>query len=202
MPELILEVLENIVAEFGCSRKKCHPKMKEIIKNSADLSKFMLSGKMPLNATLKYFSRADSIALWDEYFVVIVKVFSVDRYIFNKHCFLYNFILIKPLLNAISQSKGVLEIHESLQNSENNIVLEELLERDKQKVVFFKKLCPNYFDKMITKCFFEKIRAAYKFKENSSCFDILSIPASCHEINSNFAKVRISRNINIFHFSF
>lgn len=80
-PELIAEVLENIVAEFNYAGEKCHPKIKEIKANSTDLSKFMLSGRQPLNATLKYFSRAESIALWDKYFVVVSLFFTILKFL-------------------------------------------------------------------------------------------------------------------------
>uniref|UniRef100_A0AC35GW14 Uncharacterized protein n=1 Tax=Panagrolaimus sp. PS1159 TaxID=55785 RepID=A0AC35GW14_9BILA len=193
MLELIPEVLENIAAAFRYYGKSINPKMEEIKANSNELVKFMLSGRKPLNSTLRYFSRADSIALCNDFFVVTVKNFSTDRFnTFNKHYFAYDFILIKPLLNALSQSKGALEIHESLKIHEQNVVVEALLDFEYKTVTFFAKLSPQYYFNMVAKeREYKKIRAAYEFENRSPFYDIFAIPASCHEITTSLRDVNI-----------
>uniref|UniRef100_A0A914QVB5 Uncharacterized protein n=1 Tax=Panagrolaimus davidi TaxID=227884 RepID=A0A914QVB5_9BILA len=193
MLELIPEALENVAAALRYHGKSIHPKMEEIKTNSTNLIKFMLSGRKPLNSALRYFSRADSIALWNDFFVVTLKNFSTDRFnTFNKHYFAYDFILIKPLLNALSQSNGALEIHESLEFHEQNVVVEAILDFEYKTLTFFAKLSPQYYFNMVAKQReYKKIRAAYEFENRSPFYDIFAIPASCHEITTSLRDVNI-----------
>uniref|UniRef100_A0AC35FYT3 Uncharacterized protein n=1 Tax=Panagrolaimus sp. PS1159 TaxID=55785 RepID=A0AC35FYT3_9BILA len=109
----------------------------------------------------------------------------------NKHCFVYCFKLLKPLLKVLLQSNGRLEIHHSLQGHDQNLVFETLLEAGLKSVVLSAKLCPKYFDMLKTQSSLKSVYADYNFHCSSLFYDIFAIPAASHSIDNCTGDIKI-----------
>uniref|UniRef100_A0AC34FQ24 Uncharacterized protein n=1 Tax=Panagrolaimus sp. ES5 TaxID=591445 RepID=A0AC34FQ24_9BILA len=127
MASLNPDILEEIVSQFNMWT------MEDGEKSVAAIKKFMLSGKEPYQAVLRYFSSVDSVAI-DSFKLriyikrlVVHKDFNNDS---NLYIFPFDFPFLDDILKAVMKSNTKLQVESYPFSNSGKRVLTMLLQKD------------------------------------------------------------------------
>uniref|UniRef100_A0AC35F974 DUF38 domain-containing protein n=1 Tax=Panagrolaimus sp. PS1159 TaxID=55785 RepID=A0AC35F974_9BILA len=156
MPSLNPDILEEVIPNFNFFEMGAEKSL-DAIKN------FMLSGKEPYQAVLRYFSSVDCVSINSFRLLIYVKkMITFENLIYEKnpYIFPFDFLFFEDVLKVVIKSNKKLEIEAYPMNVEGRRILATLIHKDLKYIAFdSSRILPSdYYKFFKNECKFDDVR--------------------------------------------